>query len=153
MDFVVSKVAMSICALLVVSVLGGVLGNDVLFRKTGELDGILNDLSIILETSLWSGCEGNTNWHVPFLSDGENVDISVCDVEFSAKAGERSAVLRPACDVHTWLWNGSALNRTSVEALDSNAPSISTCSGRVLEIRIQVVAFENQNRLFAFIGT
>jgi hypothetical protein len=151
MDFVVSKVAMSICALLVVSVLGGAVGNEVLFKKVDELDSILTDLSITLEKSVYSGCEGNTVWRIPFLSDGQSIDISVRDSSLSARAGERSAVLRPACDVHTWLWNGSALNRTSVEALDANAPSVSTYSGRALEIRNQVVAFENQNRVFAFV--
>ena len=151
MDFVVSKVAMSICALLVVSVLGGAVGNDVLFKKIDELDSILNDLSITLEGSVHSGCEGDTVWTTPFLSDGRSIDISIRDSILSARAGQKYAVLRPACTVHTWVWNGSALNRTIVEMLDANAPSVSTHSGRALEIKTQVVTFENQNRVFAFV--
>ena len=152
MDFVVSKVAMSICALLVVSVLSGVLGNDILFSKVDELDSILIDLSIVVERSVWSECEGRTSWRVPFLSDGASIDISVRDSVLSAKSGDRFAALRPACDTHTWQWNGTSLNATCVSILDASSPMATSSSGHALEIRTQMVAYEDQNRIFAFVS-
>jgi len=152
MDFVISKVAMSVCALLVVSVLGGAFGGDVLFKKIDELDSILNDLSTTLERAVWSGCEGDTIWRVPFLSDGKSVNISVRDSVLSARAGQESAVLKPACDAHTWVWEGTALNQSSLRVLDASSPSVVTCSGLALEIRTRAVTLEDQNRILAFVS-
>lgn len=152
MDFVVSKVAMSICALLVVTVLGGVLGNDILFSEVDELDSILTDLSIAVERSVWSACEGRIIWRVPFLSDGTSIDVSVRGSVFSAKSGERSAVLRPACDTHTWQWNGTSLNATCVSILDASSPVAIASSGHALEIRTQMIAYEDQSRILAFVS-
>jgi len=152
MDFVVSKVAMSICALLVVSVLGEVLGDNALFRNADELDSVLNDLSTTLEASVWSGCETDIVWRVPFLSDGENIDVSVSDFVLSASSGQISSMLKPACDPHTWVWNGTALNRSSLEVLDIKALAVKTCSGLALTIQTRVISFENQDALFVFVS-
>ena len=152
MDFVVSKVAMSICALLVVSVIGGVLGDNALFRNADELDSVLNDLSTTLDASAWSGCETEIVWMVPFLSDGKNIDISVSDFALTASAGQKSSVLKPVCDPHTWVWNGTALNRSSLTVLDAEAPTVRTCSGLVLDIKTCVIAFENQDAVFVFVS-
>ena len=152
MDFVVSKVAMSICALLVVSVLGGVLEGNVLFRNTDELDSVLNDLSTTLENPVWSGCEVDATWSVPFLSDGTSISISVDDRALSARAGEKSAALKPACDLHTWAWDGTGLNRSSIAILDAKALPVESCSGFALEIRARLISFENQDRIFIFVS-
>lgn len=152
MDFVVSKVAMSICALLVVSVMAAVLGNDILFKEVDELDSILMDLSVVVERSVWSGCEGSTVWRVPFLSDGESIDISVRGPVISAKSGDKSAVLQPACETHTWQWDGTSLNATCVSVLDASSPLTIASSGHALEIRTRMVTYEDQNRIFAFVS-
>lgn len=151
MDFVVSKVAMSICALLVVSVLGGVLESDILFRDFGELESILADLSIAVERSAWSGCEGVAIWEVPFLPDGENVEISIRSTLFHASASGRSAALKPACEPHTWVWDGAPLNLSAVSALDASSPATKARSGQAIEIRTWLVSYENSESLFVFV--
>jgi len=153
MDFVVSKLAMSVCALLVVSVLGGVFRSEVLFCDVDELDALLKDLSTTLERSVWSGCEGSTEWRVPFLDEGGSIEVSFQNNTLMAKSDDRAAVCRPACEAHTWLWNGTALNSSCVRALDSCAPPVRAFSGRILEIHIQAVTLDNQDTLLAFVRT
>jgi len=152
MDFVVSKVAMSICALLVASVLSGVFGNDLLFRGVDELDSILTDLSITLERSAWSNSEGTTVWEIPYISNGDTVFISIQASILRASSGERSAIAVPGCEAHTWTWNGTSLNSTSVRSLDESSFQIESSSGHALEIEAKEIRYENGNVMFVFVS-
>jgi hypothetical protein len=153
MDFIVSKVAMSICALLVVSILGGMLRSDIFVDQPDELKSILTDLSRTLERAAWSGCEAKTAWTVPFLADHDTIEVSVRSSTVSAESGDRRVAVSPACEIHTWSWNGSALNASVVQHLDDISPAIHSVSGQAMEIRTQSVSFENGYRIFAFVGS
>lgn len=152
MDFIVSKVAMSICALLVVSVLGGMLRSDIFVDEPDELESILTDLSMTLERAAWSGCETKTAWTVPFLTDHDIIEVSISSSTVSAGSGDRRVAVSPACEIHTWSWNGSALNATVVRHLDDISPAVRSVSGQAMEIWTQSVSFENGYRVFAFVG-
>ena len=78
MDFVVSKLAMAVCALLVVSALGGVFESGFLFSEVDELESILRDLCATMEGAVLSGCESTTKWEVPFLADGGCIEPVKC---------------------------------------------------------------------------
>jgi len=151
MDFIVSKVAMSICALLVVSVLGGVIGDDMLFDKPDELRSTLANLTIVLERVAWSNCEGWTVWRVPFLSNGDCIDISIRPSALRAHSEGRSVMTVPACAVHTWTWNGTSLNRTMMEDLDESSPTLESSSGHDIRIETKTVRYENGDLLLLFV--
>jgi len=151
MDFIVSKVAMSICALVVVSVLGGVLGNSPLTRGINELESALIDLATAIERSISSRCEEITTWRVPFLSNGESMNVSIGCSVFRAWSGSSSAALKVACAVHTWDWNGTSLNSSTMETLDRESSAIVATSGRTLEIRTYVIMFEEREVPSAFV--
>jgi hypothetical protein len=151
MDFIVSKVAMSICALLVASVLCGVVDENVLFRSSGELRAVLDDLTSTIEASAYSGSESDIMWTVPFLSNGDSIDVSVNSVAIKASAGQESAIVKLTCRLHTWTWNGSSLNKSSLEPLDASSPSVESRSGHGLGIAVRVISFENQDAAFVFV--
>ncbi len=153
MDFIVSKVAMSICALLVVSILGGMLRSDIFVDERDELKSILTDLSRTIERAAWSGCEAKTAWTVPCLTDHEIIEVSIHSSTVSAESGGRTVVISPACEIHTWSWNGSALNASLVQYLDNFSPAVHSVSGQAIEVRTQSVSFENGYRMFAFVGS
>ena len=151
MDFVLSKVAMSICALLVLSILSGALGDRVLFDESSELASIAKDFSIAVERSAWSGCEETLIWDVPFVSNGDCVNMTIRTSAIQVRSGEKSIALTVACEIHTWAWNGSALNQTAIRALDNASAPLRTMSGNAIEIRTLTVRYESSERLFVFV--
>ena len=152
MDFIVSKVAMSICALLVASALSGVFGDELLFSRANELDSILANLSTTIERSAWSNSEGTTVWKIPFLSNGDTVVISIQGSNLRASSSEKSEMMSIGCEAHTWAWNGTSLNSTSVKALEESSPPIESCSGHGFQIEAREVRYENGNAMFVFMG-
>jgi len=148
---VISKVALSICALLVVSVLGSAFGQDIFLKDQDELSRILTDLADTIERRAWSTCESTVTWSLPFLVDGSRVELEVSSSGLIARSGGRACAVELSCGVHTWHWNGSALNETIVEALDASSPGIRSVSGQTLEVETKAVCYENRSTMFAFV--
>jgi len=143
---------MSICALMVASVLGAFFGEELFFNEIDELERILVDLSATVRSTTLAGSEGAAIWRVPFLSNGESVSMFVDESEFNAICGEVTAILRPPVDVHTWLWNGNELNESTVEALNEDSQAACSSSGHAFEIENILVFCENDQKLFVFIS-
>lgn len=142
---------MSICALMVVGVLSGVLGNVGLVDDATELRSILRGFCELADQLERSGSEASVSWDVPFMSSGGTITLSISSGVVRGVCAGESAVCEPRAPLHLWRYDGYALNRTLVEELAGSEPSLTTASGHVLEIRTEYVIFENQAALFVFV--
>lgn len=150
MDFVVSKVAMSICALTVVAVLAGVFDRGAFVDREIELSEILDRLSRLVDWAAKSGSEFTTGWGIPLSSDGSPIVISICGGVLSASSGGRTAMRQPACGLHTWSWDGRGLNKSSICELDRLSPQLKFESGMTILIRTILVNLENEPKYLVF---
>ncbi len=150
MDFVVSKVAMSICALVVVAVLAGVFDRDAFVDRHHELSSILEDLSGIVDRAAISNSEFSTAWRVPLASDGNPIVISIRAGSVSAECEGRTAAAQPSCGLHTWSWDGRDLNSSSVYEMDISSPQLSFGSGTTILVSTILVTLENEPKLLVF---
>ena len=151
MDFVISKVAMSICALLVAGIMATAFDFHRLADEPGELREILREFSGLVETALQSGSRGSIEWRVPPMSTGNRITITVGDGFIRGESGGSKAVLRLSCELHTWKWNGSALNRTTVEALDASSEMFVADSGQAIGIYTVPILIGSDAALFVFV--
>lgn len=150
MDFVVSKVAMSICALMVVGVLAGVLDRDAFVDEDLELSGILDGFSDLVERAATSSSEFTTGWRIPLSPDGGPIVISIRAGFVSAESGGRIAMAQPACGLHTWTWDGRELNSSSIREMDESSPQLRLESGMTILIETTQVTLENEPRYLVF---
>jgi len=149
-DFVVSKVAMSVCALMVVAVLAGVFDGDAFIDRDHGLSGVLDRLSDLVDRAATSSSEFTTGWRVPLSSDGSPIVISIRAGSVSAECSGRTAVAQPACGLHTWTWDGRGLNSSSINEMDRLSPQLMFESGMTILIRTIMVTFENEPRYLVF---
>jgi hypothetical protein len=150
MDFVVSKVAMSICALLVVATLGGMFGEGALLDPKGELERIVDDFCSVVDSIALSRTESGINWLVPFTSNGETVIIQLDGALVRAGSGIEVAVGQPVRLVRTWEYDGCDLNATMLADLDETCTIIEARSGESICLESRFVTLENQLRVFIF---
>lgn len=153
MDFVLSKVAMAVCALMVISVLSGTLSSDMFVDKDSELKRIARNFCMLAERVLWSDAEVNMIWKVPFLTVGEEVNMTISDCIVWARAEGKLAASMPSCQLHTWTWDGQELNSTRIKELDSHAPETNACSGQYLELSSEYVLFDSETMLMVFVSS
>ncbi len=152
MDFIVSKVVMSITALLVVSMLGGLLSPDRFADLDSDLARILDDLSSIVSRAAMSASEVTITWAVPFLSSGGEVLVTVHHSILSGCSGGQSVRAQPTFELHTWPYDGSMLNASAVHALDASSDDVECSSGQRLKICMASVQFDNGSRSLLFIS-
>ena len=151
MDFVVSKVAMSICALIVVGVLGGLIHGTRSSEVDYELTAVLDELGELVESAGRASASGQIHWVVPALSNGEDVEIQVSSILLRGTSDGHSEVRGLSCTVHTWLWDGTMLNSTIVTELDRSAEPIEADSGEKIAIRVECVPVDNESLLMVFL--
>lgn len=151
MDFIVSKVAMSICALLVVSILGGLMSGSSVTNKDIDLSRILDDLCYTIEEAGGSGAYGSLLWRAPSMPDGEGVRFELSSDVVRAVCGGHSEVRKPPCAIHTWAWDGSGMNMSRVAGLDDAEPLMGLESGEQLFICPQRVLLDNEYVLLVFV--
>lgn len=150
MDFIVSKVAMSVCALLVAGVLAELADPTNYVDAASELEGYLRELCSVAEAGVLAGCELDSTYMVPFFSDGSMVTIELERGAFFAQSRGAHAYVEPRMRVHVWRWDGHPLNSTSVEQLDTDTPGLAFRSGDGIEIQTRLVVFDNEPRLMVF---
>lgn len=151
MDFIVSKVVMSITALLVVSILAGLLSPDKFADPDTDLARVLDDLSSIVGRTAMSASEVTITWTVPFLSTGGEVLVTVHHSILSGSSGGRSVRVQPMFELHTWVYDGSMLNTSAIHALDDSSGDIECRSGQRFTICTASVQFDNGSRLLVFL--
>lgn len=152
MDFFASKVAMSICALLVAAILAGVMNIGRFSDPDGEIDAVLLEFCSLAERAEASGAEGIVIWTVPGLPGGEVLTMFVDRSIVSCTVGSKIRAAEPVCMLHTWKWDGVGLNGSRVEELDRYAEPLSARSGSLLSITTATVIFDNEPRLLVFVS-
>lgn len=152
-DFVVSKVAMSVCALVVVGVLAGVVDNEKFTNCDQELAEVLERFSGLVDRAAMCAFGFATGWTVPLSSDGSPIDVSIHAGVVRAESGNRVASLQPSCELHTWWWNGSRLNLSSIRALDESSPRLDFVSSEMILVRTIEMTVENELRHLVFVSS
>ena len=152
MDFIVSKVVMSITALLVVSILAGLVSPDKLVDLDTDLVRVLDDLSSIVGRTAMSASEVTITWAVPFLTTGGEVLVTVHHSILSGSSGSQRVRVQPIFELHTWSYDGSMLSTSTIHTLDNSSEDVECRSGQKFTICTASVLFENGSRLLLFLS-
>jgi len=150
MDFIVSKVALSVCALMTAGVFYGIYGGDMMRDVEGDLERILTRFADETVRPSVEGAESRTVWEVPCLPDGSIVWIVVGGWTVEAHSGTALAAIQLPEEVHTWLPTSHALNSTVVEAFDDESARIRACTGQHVTVRSMEVDLDNSEALMLF---
>lgn len=153
MDFILSKVAMSACAILVIAIIGGMFGEGSLLSPEGELKKVVDGLCSIVDQIALSRAEGTVSWQVPFTSGGETIIIRLDGMLMRAESGACKEVVQPAIKIRTWTYDGCPMNASQLAELDNKCPILEARSGHSVNLESRLVALDNQDRLFVFATT
>lgn len=153
MDFVVSKVAMSVCALLVIGVLSGAVGSKETELVGDELRAMVTHVCSLIDRAVLSGAETSMKWSVPGLASGGSVEFSISRGIVTAASEGQECAARPLSGVHTWSWAGLGLNESSIRALDSSSGPVELVSGEVLVLCTELVLVNDDLDILAFAHT
>lgn len=150
-DFIVSKVAMSVCALLVAASLTEAVGPSLSPSLEDDLEEVLSDLQSAVSSAAALGGECSIEWNVPSLPSGDAVRlrISGCSATACAEGAARATEIRP--ELHTWTWDGAPMNRTELESLDLSAVCLEARSGDELTIAALRVPVDDSLELLLFV--
>lgn len=152
MDFIISRVVMSICALIVVGVLAGVVDVPQFEEPNSELADIADGLCSMMEDIAGSRADVIFLWTVPSLVSGEVVRVTVSSDMVSVNCAASEAFARPSCGLHLWDWDGSVLNRSIVEVLDSSSAPLQASSSDSIILESIEVELEDSRRSMLFVS-
>lgn len=150
MDFIVSKVAMSVCALMVAALLAGAFSSDRLYDRSSEVELVLREFCGTADGALKTGKECTVGWQVPFASSGDAITISVRHNRVSASADDELAILEPLSPIRTWEPVTRQVNLTTLDELDNQAPEASFRSGETVELSTILMTIEDKTALMVF---
>ena len=151
MDFVASKVGMSVCALIVSSILVAVYEDTNGASVENELDGIAREIADDLSSISLGGVRSRTVDEVPWLATGEVVDVALCMDSLMLRCRGSSVCVALAHGVHLWRWNGTCLDLADIEALDSMAAPLEASSGDFLETVVENVEVDGTEMSMVFV--
>jgi hypothetical protein len=150
MDFIISKVAMSICALLVVSILGGMFRPGALLDARNELGSIIDDFCAIVDMVALSRAQTEMYWTVPHTSAGGVIHLELDKAVVKVTSEADKALAQPPSDVRTWSIEGNLLNSTELAELDSGQSSIRARSGQTIELASKTIYCEHEELMLVF---
>jgi hypothetical protein len=152
MDFVVSKVAMSVCALLVAGCLSEIVGTSTGPDPDADLASLLEDLQGDVSSMAALRGECCAAWPVPRLPTGAPVDLSVAGGSACAASGGEARWAEMWPYPHTWDWDGAPVNWTTVANRDDSAAGVRAVSGDTLWIRFESVQVDDADALLLFVS-
>lgn len=152
MDFVISKVAMSVCALLVAGVLSGCLDPANLVELGGDLDDIVRRFCVLVDRIALSGSSSSLTWAVPCLPDGQDIRVEVQRGLVKVEAGDERCYGQPVSGVHTWHNTGAAMNSTGLKLLDAVADGLVAVTGESILLTTELVLLDNEPAYLAFVS-
>ena len=147
-----SKVAMSICALMVVSVLGGVFSEDMLTHTRGDLRAIGRQICALASMLASDRTCSSCHWNVPFLPSGGVAEVEIAPGFVTVTSGGDVEVMQPPCSMHTWSFEGQELNWSLVEELDGASDHVRVASGHGIELRCLAVTVGGQDVPMVFVS-
>ena len=152
MDFVMSKIGISLCALMTATVLGTVMAEFVADDRSQELRSIANRLCDAISSAALGYGDMVTTYSIPLLSTGEEVVATITVDGTIVSSGGVSAVDHPCTQVHLWHWDGGRLNGTAIADLDEAHPRMEAESGTTLEILTMTLLVEDRLQTLVFVA-
>jgi hypothetical protein len=152
MDFVISKIGMSICALLVVSVLGQSLYESSSSGEMDALDGIVRLFDHLLYSCVKAGEDVDCIYRVPHLPDGSAVFMTFHPGGVIASSEDARVHTETCCPLNLWDWNGDELNQTMLGEMNRDCEPIETASGDGLLIEVRCVPVQSVSCRMAFVS-
>jgi hypothetical protein len=151
MDFVISKVGLSVCALVSASVLGAVLADSGLDERRHELRAVLERMCDLVSSAAVTGGDSVRVFCIPSLSTGEPIKATITTDGASMSSGTASVVDHPCSQVHLWRWDGRDLNDSVVAELDISYGETTAQSGDALEIFAMSTVMDGVHRVLVFV--
>jgi hypothetical protein len=149
-DFVVSKVAVVICALLVLTVMSEATGRDSTLVAREALGQALDGLCKLAESMCLAGGEAVAVWTVPSLPSGAAIKVTITSDLVRGESEGHQVLRRPPWDLHTWSYDGAELNESMVADLDLSSAPVHLGSGECLTVMTRLVLLNDENRLMVF---
>ena len=151
MDFVMSKIGMSICALMTVTVLGTVMADLEGDDRWRELRSIANRFCDAISSAALGHGDLVTTYTIPLLSTGDEVVATMTVDGVLVSSGGLSAVDHPCTPVHLWHWDGGELNGTTIADLDAANPRVEARSCMTVEILTMTLMIDERLRTLVFV--
>ena len=148
----VSKVVMSICALVVAGTLTGIVSTSLSPNLGGDLDDILAGLQRTVSAIAAHGGECSVAWKVPALPSGSTAMLCIRGCTATAYSEDVGRTVEVLPELHPWVWDGQPLNWTRVEELDLAITCFEARSGDELALSCQWVLVEDSDELLMFVG-
>jgi hypothetical protein len=151
LDFVMSKVGLSVCALVSASVLGTVLADSELDERRQELREVLQRMCDLVSSAATAGGDSVRAFRVPSLSTGEPIKATITNDGTCMSSGPLSVIEHPCSQVHLWRWDGRDLNESVVTELDRSYGETTAVSGDLLDIFAMSMDMDGVYRVLVFI--
>ena len=149
-DFVVSKVALSMCALLVAGCLSSVV-EEALSPDLGmDLERVLDDILGTLTVMAAHGGESLVEWRVPVLPSGCCATVSFMSGGVVACADGLTRAAQ--ADIHVWAWNRLPVNGSTLRELDEVSAPLGKSTGDVVAFRGALVPVDDCVELLLFVS-
>ncbi|UCE90935.1 MAG: hypothetical protein JSV90_05780 [Methanobacteriota archaeon] len=153
MDFVISKVSMAVCALVVASALWPALlyGHDATDRV--ELEDLVWGLCESLANAMVKGLETDIELSLHTTASGALIRLEMRPESVMMSSGAATVVCETCSELHLWPWNGSVLESAEVERLDLAHGTCVAVSGDTVMVSTRWVPLDSVPTLFAFAWT
>ncbi len=147
----ISKVGLSVCALISASVLGAVFSDSGVDDRRQELRVILQRMCDLISSAAVAGGDSVRMFCVPSLSTGEPIRTTVTVDGAIMSSGTASEVDHPCTQVHLWHWDGRELNDSAITDLDRSYGETTAHTGETLEIFAMSVTVDGMQRVLVFV--
>ena len=129
-----SKLGLSICALISASILGTAFADSGVDAKRQELRAAAERLCDTISSAAISGGDSVRHFEIPTLSTGEQIHARLTPDGVLMYSGEVSVVDHPCTPIHLWSWDGRDLNCSVIDSLDRSFDELTAESGEVVTI-------------------
>ena len=152
MDFVISKVCLSICALLILASISQTLDGTLSTEERRDVEIIASQFERLIRTLLERGNEAVHIYRVPSLATGEAVTMTIRTNGVEVVSEHATCDIMLPCPLHLWKWNLTDLNRTDVVELDSSSQPLATVSGDTLRIEMARIPVQSVATAMLFLS-
>ena len=146
----ISKVAMSVCALIVATAVGQALIEGRNAGDKAELEGVLRALCDGVSKMALRAVEGDLDYSVPRTSDGDPLRLEICVHAMMLRSSNLAVVAHPCTPLHLWEWNGSEIRSYDIACLDNLHRLTEAGSGDVVRLQTRLVVVDSSQTLLAF---
>ena len=152
MDFVISKVCLSICALLMLASIGQTLDGALSTEERRDVEAIASRFEELVRTLLERGDETVHIYRVPLLATGAAVSMIIRTSGAEVVSEHAKSDVMFPYPLHLWEWNLTDLNGTDVEELDSSSRPLVAVSGNPLRIEVARIPVQSVPTVMLFLS-